>query len=321
MVQNPNCFFVGWLQARLRLARCSAVAKMQHTPSPFQSARNLHICCQQGGLKATDSSLDMQTNTITNLKDGADIWEQIRDEARLRSAAEPALSSFFHTSLLDHHNLGAAMSRILSLKLDSGAMPAINVQWVLQEAYAAEPALEAQAMRDLQAVKERDPACRYYSTPMLFYKGFQGLQAWRISNWCWGCERHSLALFLQSRISEVFGVDIHPAAQIGGGIMLDHATGIVIGETAVLGDDISIYHDVTLGWNGRDRGDRHPKVGNGVLLATGTKLLGNINIGEYARIAAGSIVLHSVKPRMTVAGVPAVEVSGPHVKPWWEETS
>lgn len=260
----------------------------------------------------------MKTTTqLAILQESADIWQQICKEAKLRSEAEPALTSFFHTSLLDHPDLGQALSHILSLKLGGEALPAINMQRIFTEAYASQLELSRHSMRDLQAFGERDPACRYYSTPLLFYKGYQGLQAWRIGHWCWQNERHSLALYLQSRISEVFGLDIHPAAEIGSGVMLDHATAIVIGETAALGNDVSVYHGVTLGWNGRDRHDRHPKIGNGVLLAAGSQLLGNIAVGEYSRVAAGSVVLDEVRPRMTVAGVPAREVSGPHYEPWW----
>ena len=247
------------------------------------------------------------------------IWKTVRAEAELRSEAEPSLTSFFHSSLLDHESFGGALSHILARKLDSTAMPAITMVRIFREAMFHNPTLEMQVLADLEAVRQRDPACRYYSNPLLFYKGFQALQAWRIGNWCWLRQRHSLALFLQGRISEVFSVDIHPAARIGQGVMIDHADGVVVGETAVIEDDVSIYQDVTLGWNGRDSGDRHPKIRRGALLAAGCKVLGNIEVGEGARVAAGAIVIEPVKAGMTVAGVPAREVSGPHKHFWWED--
>ena len=247
------------------------------------------------------------------------IWQTVRDEAELRRVAEPTLTSFLHASILEHDSLGGALSHVLALKLDSVVMPAISLVRIFREAIMSSPELEEEVMFDLQAVRWRDPACRHYSTPLLFYRGFQALQTWRISNWCWRQQRHSLALFLQERISEVFNVDIHPAAQIGKGIMLDHGSGVVIGETAVIEDDVSIYQGVTLGWVGRHRGNRHPKVRRGALLAVNAVALGNIEIGEKARVAAGSVVLQPVSPGMTVAGVPAREVSGPHDKFWWEE--
>lgn len=247
------------------------------------------------------------------------IWQTVRSEAELRRAAEPALTSFFHTSLLEHENLAGALSHILALKLDSAAMPSVSMVRILRDAFFGDAKLEDLVLADLEAVRQRDPACRYYSTPLLFYKGFQALQTWRLANWYWSQQRHSLALFLQSRISDVFGVDIHPAASIGKGVMIDHATGVVIGETAVIEDDVSIYQGVTLGWNGRDRGVRHPRIRRGALISAGAQVLGHIEVGEKARIAAGAVVIADVAPGMTVAGVPAQEVSGPHSRFWWEE--
>ena len=158
---------------------------------------------------------------------------------------------------------------------------------------------------DLVAVKERDPACRYFSSPLLFFKGFRALQAHKVSNLLWLAERHSLALFIQGRSSEVYGVDIHPAAQIGNGVMIDHATGVVIGETSVIENDVSIFQGVTLGGTGKESGDRHPKVREGVLLSAGATILGNVEIGRNAKVAAGSVVLSDVEEGVTVAGIPA----------------
>ncbi len=178
-------------------------------------------------------------------------------------------------------------------------------------AFADEPDLVRQAEADLKAVFERDPACKSYVQPFLFFKGFQALQTYRVAHWLWRHGRQTLALYLQSRMSEIFQVDIHPAAKIGVGIFLDHGTGIVIGETAVVGDDVSMLHGVTLGGTGAERGDRHPKIGKGVLLGAGSKVLGNITVGEYAKIASGSVVLKPVPAHCTAAGVPARLVNCP----------
>ena len=161
------------------------------------------------------------------------------------------------------------------------------------------------AEADLRAVYERDPACHRLMQPMLFFKGFQALQAYRIGHWLWDHGRRDMAYFVQMRCSEVFGVDIHPAARIGTGVMIDHAHSIVIGETAVVGNDVSMLHSVTLGGTGKEDGDRHPKIGDGVLIGAGAKVLGNITVGRCSRIAAGSVVLTDVPPCKTVAGVPA----------------
>ena len=160
-------------------------------------------------------------------------------------------------------------------------------------------------------LRERDPACRTYLQPFLYFKGFQALQGWRVAHWLWGRGRETLAFHFQSRISELFQLDIHPAARLGKGLFLDHGTGIVIGETAVVGDDVSMLHGVTLGGTGAERGDRHPKIGKGVLLGAGAKVLGNIAVGDYAKVASGSVVLKPVPSGCTVAGVPARLVDCP----------
>lgn len=233
------------------------------------------------------------------------LWETIRKETRQEAEREPMLASFLYATILNHDSLEAALSFHLANKLDSPAMPAMLVREVIEAALNANPAIGQAVRADLQAVKERDSACRSLLTPLLFFKGFHALQAYRVAHWLWQEGRQSLALFLQNRISSVFAVDIHPAARIGQGIMFDHATGIVIGETAVVEDNVSIMQSVTLGGTGKEAGDRHPKVRKGVLISAGAKILGNIEIGECAKVGAGSVVLKDVPPRTTVAGVPA----------------
>ena len=182
---------------------------------------------------------------------------------------------------------------------------------LIDEALVNDPEIGAAARADIEAVRERDPACRTYSNPLLFFKGFHAIQSYRIAHYYWRTGRESLALFLQGRISQVLAVDIHPAARIGRGILMDHATGVVIGETAVVEDNVSMLHEVTLGGTGKETGDRHPKVRKGVLIAAGATILGNIEIGEGAKIGAGSVVLDDVPPHTTAVGVPARVVGRP----------
>ena len=179
---------------------------------------------------------------------------------------------------------------------------------VIKEAINSTEKMVSNILYDLIATKERDPACKYFSTPLLFYKGFRALQSHKVSYWLWHHDRHTLALFIQSRASEVYGVDIHPAAKIGKGVMIDHGTGVVIGETSVVEDNVSIFQGVTLGGTGKDTGDRHPKVREGVLLSAGATILGNVEVGKNSKVAAGSVVLSEVREGTTVAGVPAEEV-------------
>ena len=233
------------------------------------------------------------------------VWAQLRVEAMQAAAEEPLLASFLHASILHHERIEDALSYHLASKLGGADMGALQLREVCQEAYEADPEIARQAERDMRVVRERDPACRTYLQPFLYFKGYEGLQAFRIAHWLWRHEREILAFHLQSRISELFAIDIHPAAQIGSGIFIDHAHGIVIGETAVVEDDVSMLHSVTLGGTGKERGDRHPKVRDGVLLCAGAKVLGNVEIGRDAKVGAGSVVLHDVPPRATVAGVPA----------------
>lgn len=239
------------------------------------------------------------------------VWAQLRVEAMQAAAEEPLLASYLHASILHHERIEDALSYHLAQKLGHGDLPALQLREVVREAYVSEPELVTQATRDMRVVRERDPACRTYLQPFLYFKGYGGLQSYRIANWLWRQEREILAYHLQSRVSELFAVDIHPAAKIGAGVFIDHAHGIVIGETAVVEDDVSMLHSVTLGGTGKEGGDRHPKIRRGVMIGAGAKVLGNIVVGEDARIAAGSVVLHDVAPRCTVAGVPAKPVGGP----------
>ncbi len=238
------------------------------------------------------------------------VWAQLRVEAMQAAAEEPTLASYLHATILHHEKIEEALSYHLAQKLGHGDLPALQLREVAREAYASDPQLAQQAARDMRVVRERDPACTTYLQPFLYFKGYGGLQAYRIAHWLWKQEREVLAYHLQSRISELFAIDIHPAARLGAGIFIDHAHGIVIGETAVVEDDVSMLHSVTLGGTGKDRGDRHPKIRRGVLIGAGAKVLGNIEVGEDARIAAGSVVLEDVPARCTVAGVPARPIGG-----------
>lgn len=238
------------------------------------------------------------------------VWAQLRVEAMQAAAEEPLLASYLHASILHHDKIEDALSYHLAQKLGHGDLSALQVREVIQEAYSADPSIAQQAARDMRVVRERDPACRTYLQPFLFFKGFGGLQAYRIAHWLWDQQRDVLAYHMQSRVSELFAVDIHPAAKIGAGVFIDHAHGIVIGETAVVEDDVSMLHSVTLGGTGKQGGDRHPKIRRGVMIGAGAKVLGNIEVGEDARIAAGSVVLEDVPARCTVAGVPAKPVGG-----------
>ena len=233
------------------------------------------------------------------------VWSRVREEAFEMVTAEPLLGGLVHSSLLHHPTLERALAYRFSLKLASGEMSEQILREIADEAYAADAELGQAARADIMAVYDRDPACHRFIQPLLFFKGFQAVQAYRVGHWLWQSGRIDLAYFVQMRVSEIFGVDIHPAARVGKGIMIDHAHSIVIGETAVVGDNVSMLHSVTLGGTGKEDGDRHPKIGDGVLIGAGAKVLGNIHVGHCSRIAAGSVVLEEVPPNTTVAGVPA----------------
>ncbi|MEJ0025491.1 MAG: serine O-acetyltransferase [Rhizomicrobium sp.] len=233
------------------------------------------------------------------------IWHALREQAETLSEREPALASFVHGAVLKHDRLENAVSYHLAKKIGSEDLSPMMMREIFEEAMTADPAIGDAVRADLAAVFDRDPACKAHIEALLFYKGFQALECHRIAHWLWHQNRRAMARFFQSRISELFGVDIHPAAKMGKGIMIDHATGVVIGETAVVEDDVSIMQGVTLGGTGKESGDRHPKVRRGVLISLGAKILGNIEIGEYSRIGAGSVVLKAVPPGCTAVGVPA----------------
>jgi serine O-acetyltransferase len=233
------------------------------------------------------------------------VWDRILREANEAVRAEPLLGGVVHTSLLHHETLQEALAYRISLKLSSSEMSEQIIRDIADAAFEADPSLNDAARADIVAVHDRDPACHRFLQPMLFFKGFQAIQAYRVANWLWRKGREDVAQFFQMRTSEMFGVDIHPAARIGQGIMIDHAHSIVIGETAVVGDNVSMLHSVTLGGTGKEDGDRHPKIADGVLIGAGAKVLGNITVGHCSRIAAGSVVLEDIPPCKTVAGVPA----------------
>lgn len=233
------------------------------------------------------------------------VWSRIRQDAHEMIENEPIMGGLVHSGVLHHSSLENALSYRMALKMSSDEMPTQILRELIDEAYASDPALGEAARADITAVFERDPACHRLIQPILFFKGFQAVQSYRIAHWLWVNGRHAMAQFMQMRSSEVFGVDIHPGAVVGRGIMIDHAHSIVIGETAVVGDNVSMLHSVTLGGTGKADGDRHPKIENGVLIGAGAKVLGNIRIGYCSRIAAGSVVLQEIPPCKTVAGVPA----------------
>lgn len=233
------------------------------------------------------------------------VWQRVREEAAAAVVTEPLLGGLVHASLLHHASLERALAYRFSQKLASSEMSEQILREIADEAHSNDPELGQAARADVMAVYERDPACHRFIQPVLYFKGYQAVQAYRVGHWLWTQGRKDLAYFVQMRVSEVFGVDIHPAARVGRGIMIDHAHSIVIGETAVVGDNVSMLHSVTLGGTGKEDGDRHPKIGDGVLIGAGAKVLGNIHVGQCSRIAAGSVVLQDVPRNTTVAGVPA----------------
>jgi serine O-acetyltransferase len=239
------------------------------------------------------------------------LWTTLREEAERVAAHEPVLADFLRDAILRHTDFAGALGAYLASKLANGEIGARELEAIIAGAYRDEPAIVDAAAVDLAASKERDPAYSDHLTPLLYFKGYPSLQWYRVTHWLWTHDRRALATYLHSRVSEIFAVDIHPGARFGRGIFIDHATGIVVGETAVVGDDVSILHAVTLGGTGKVTGDRHPKVGSGVLIGAGAKILGNIRIGDCAKIGAGSVVLRDVPAHTTAAGVPARLVGVP----------
>lgn len=233
------------------------------------------------------------------------VWDKVRKEAEEAIAREPALGGFIYATILHHQRLEEAICHRLSQRLTHPDVDAGLIYDIFDELLAEDPQLGEFFRADLIAVRDRDPACTRFIEPLLYFKGFHALQTHRFAHLLWKSGRKDFALYLQSQCSRVFAIDIHPAARIGRGIFIDHGHAIVIGETAVVGDDVSMLHNVTLGGTGKDTGDRHPKIGNGVLIGAGAKVLGNITVGHCSRIAAGSVVLQDIPPKTTVAGVPA----------------
>lgn len=259
----------------------------------------------------TLTAIHQDRNVVVPKPDDDPVWTRLRQDVFVTAKTEVMLAGYLHDTVLKHRSLEASISYFLAGKLASAYLTTTSLRDVFYEALTSSADICEAIRRDLTAVVERDPAARSLALPYLNFKGFQALQSFRVAHWLWNQERRPLALYLQSRISEAFDVDIHPAAVIGKGILIDHGTGVVIGETAVVGDDVSMLHAVTLGGTGKESGDRHPKVGNGVLIGAGAKILGNIRIGDGSKIAAGSIVLNEVPPHSTVAGIPAKVVGKP----------
>jgi len=252
--------------------------------------------------------------TQTRLKPGAPdavagkvdpVWDRLRSEAEAIVQAEPAMGGFVLSAILHQPSLEAAVIHRVASRLGHAALPSDIIEQVFLDAVENDRSIGAAMRADISAVLDRDPVVTRAVEPVLYFKGFHAIQTHRLAHWLWKKGRQDFALYLQSRSSEAFQTDIHPAARIGRGIFLDHATGLVVGATAVIEDNVSMLQDVTLGGTGKERGDRHPKIRQGVLIGAGAKILGNIEIGHCARIAAGSVVLKPVPHNATVAGVPA----------------
>ena len=235
----------------------------------------------------------------------AELWAAVRAEAQVEAREEPFLASFLYSSILCHSSLCHCLSSVLANKLGCATLPATQLYQIFLAEFCADESLGAALAADLRAVLDRDPACASYVQCILFFKGFQALQTHRLGHALWLAGRKPLAAALQSRVSEAFHVDIHPGARIGPGLMLDHATGVVIGETAVIGSNCSFLHQVTLGGSGTGHGSRHPQLGDGVLIGAGVSLLGAVRIGSRSKIGAGSVVLQDVGEGCTAVGVPA----------------
>lgn len=241
------------------------------------------------------------------------LWDEITAEAEKEIIDEPVLAGFYHANILGHQSLSSALAYLLSRKLHDDAVPPVTLRLVIEEVFRDAPEIVKAVCADIAAVRTRDPAIDKHSTVLLFLKGFHAIQAYRVAHYMWNKGRKSMALYIQSRVSSILQVDIHPAAQIGHGVMFDHATGIVVGETSVIENDVSILQSVTLGGTGKECGDRHPKIREGVMIAAGAKIFGNIEIGAGAKIGGGSVVLDAVPAHTTVVGVPAKAVGHPLV--------
>ncbi|MBM3529852.1 MAG: serine O-acetyltransferase [Alphaproteobacteria bacterium] len=246
-----------------------------------------------------------QSRTVGGLPKVDPVWARIRDEAEDIARREPQIGTFIYSSVLHHDTLEAAVIHRVSERLDHPDVSAELIRQAYADALEGEPQIGDAFRADIVAIYDRDPATDRFVEPVLYFKGFHAIQAHRLAHWLWGQGRKDFAYYLQSRVSAALQCDIHPAANVGRGIFLDHATGLVVGETASIGDNVSMLHDVTLGGTGKTHGDRHPKIADGVLIGAGAKIIGNIEVGRCARVAAGSVVLKSVPNNVTVAGVPA----------------
>src|SRR6266568_1703223 len=246
-----------------------------------------------------------RTKSVSALAKVDPVWARIRSEAEEVVRREPEIASFIYAAVLHHDTLEAAIVHRIAQRLDHAEVSGELIRQAYVDALEDDKTIGEAFRADLVATVDRDPAVHRYLEPVLYFKGFHAIQTHRLAHWLWTRNRKDLAYYLQSRSSAAFQTDIHPAARIGRGIFLDHATGLVVGETAVIEDDVSMLHGVTLGGTGKEAGDRHPKIRRGVLIGAGAKILGNIEIGHCARIASGSVVLKPVPHNVTVAGVPA----------------
>ena len=251
----------------------------------------------------TDTMMDMRANDTVKTMDP--IWDSLQDEARHAALQEPMLAAFFYSTIINQRSLEESVIHRIGQRLDHADLDASLLRQAFLDMAEDWPEWGSILRVDIQAVYDRDPACTRFMEVILYFKGFHAIQTHRLAHWLLMRGRRDLALYLQSRSSSVFQTDINPGARIGKGIFLDHATGLVVGETAVIGDNVSILHGVTLGGTGKEGSDRHPKIGNGVLIGAGAKILGNIHVGQCSRVAAGSVVLKPVPPKVTVAGVHA----------------
>ncbi|PON90263.1 Serine O-acetyltransferase [Trema orientale] len=234
-------------------------------------------------------------------EDEDDMWLKIQEEAVSDAQQEPVLYEYYYSTILSHNSLESSLANLLATKLSNSSLS----KSTLLDVFIKDREIRSAIRNDLKAVRERDPACTSYVHCFLNFKGFQACQSHRVAHKFWSQGRTAVASLIQSRVSEVFGVDIHPGAKIGSGLVIDHATGIVIGETAVVGENVTILHNVTLGGTGKGFGDRHPKIGDGVFIGAGSKVLGSVRIGQGAKIGAGSVVLKEVPPNATAVGNPA----------------
>jgi serine O-acetyltransferase len=271
-------------------------------------ARRHPVCAWNGEFLHEERQLD-SLDTSAHLAAEAAAWQDLRQEAAAIARREPFLARHLDVVVLGHESFEQALAGLIAHKLFDDTLAEGALRDLVREAVADEPAIASAALADLMAVLERDPAAGCLITPFLYFKGYQGLQTHRVAHWLWQRGRMQAALYLQARVSERFAMDVHPAARIGRGVMVDHATGIVIGETAVIGNDVSMLQNVTLGGTGKQRGDRHPKIRDRVLIGAGATILGNIVVGAGAKVGAGSVVLANVPAHATVAGVPARVVS------------